>query len=155
TLTRMAAPHAPPLPPERNGREFEDFLVLQVGVGSAVSASLARQIENAVELAPQSSTSRFIIRCRHAVCAGCRSQPQLPRKQPGHAAGARPSIDRATQLANPSRSKPIRAQYRRRKFGLRGNKRTPRATSCRIPCATPPPIARALPRPKRWRTRTK
>jgi DNA repair protein RadC len=36
--------HAP-----RNGREFEDFLVLQVGVGSAVSASLARQIENAVD----------------------------------------------------------------------------------------------------------
>ena len=33
----------------RNGREFEDFLVLQVGVGSAVSASLARQIENAVD----------------------------------------------------------------------------------------------------------
>ena len=32
-----------------NGREFEDFLVLQVGVGSAVSASLARQIENAVD----------------------------------------------------------------------------------------------------------
>ena len=32
-----------------NGREFEDFLVLQVGVGSAVSASLARQIESAVD----------------------------------------------------------------------------------------------------------
>src|SRR5260370_41831089 len=32
-----------------NGREFEDFLVLQIGVGSAVSASLARQIENAVD----------------------------------------------------------------------------------------------------------
>ena len=32
-----------------NGREFEDSLVLQVGVGSAVSASLARQIENAVD----------------------------------------------------------------------------------------------------------
>src|ERR1700737_858456 len=32
-----------------NGREFEGFLVLQVGVGSAVSASLARQIENAVD----------------------------------------------------------------------------------------------------------
>src|SRR5712664_3374262 len=32
-----------------NRREFEDFLVLQVGVGSAVSASLARQIENAVD----------------------------------------------------------------------------------------------------------
>src|SRR5260370_16503900 len=32
-----------------NGREFEDFLVLQVGVGSAVSASLARQLENAVD----------------------------------------------------------------------------------------------------------
>jgi hypothetical protein len=32
-----------------NGREFEDFLVLQVGVGSAVSASLARQIENAID----------------------------------------------------------------------------------------------------------
>ena len=29
--------------------EFEDFLVLQVGVGSAVSASFARQIENAVD----------------------------------------------------------------------------------------------------------
>src|SRR5215813_3435833 len=29
--------------------EFEDLLVLQVGVGSAVSASLARQIENAVD----------------------------------------------------------------------------------------------------------
>ena len=66
---RMAGPHAPPLrtagadshagfrvratplqgPLNRNGREFEDFLVLQVGVGSAVSASLARQIENAVD----------------------------------------------------------------------------------------------------------
>jgi len=34
--------------PERKRQEFEDFLVLQVGVGSAVSASLARQIENAV-----------------------------------------------------------------------------------------------------------
>jgi hypothetical protein len=33
----------------RNGREFEDFLVLQVGVGSVVSASLARQIENTVD----------------------------------------------------------------------------------------------------------
>ena len=32
-----------------NGREFEDFLVLQVGVGSAVSASIARQIESAVD----------------------------------------------------------------------------------------------------------
>jgi hypothetical protein len=32
-----------------NGREFEDFLVLQVGVGSVVSASLARQIENTVD----------------------------------------------------------------------------------------------------------
>jgi hypothetical protein len=31
------------------GREFEDFLVLQVGVGSAVSASPARQIESAVD----------------------------------------------------------------------------------------------------------
>ena len=28
---------------------LEDFLVLQVGVGSAVSASIARQIENAVD----------------------------------------------------------------------------------------------------------
>jgi hypothetical protein len=65
----MAAPHAPPLRTASadshagfrvratplqgrlngNGREFEDFLVLQVGVGSAVSASLARQIENAVD----------------------------------------------------------------------------------------------------------
>jgi hypothetical protein len=63
---RMAAPRAPPLRTagadshaefrvratplqgrlNGNGREFEDFLVLQVGVGSAVSASLARQIEN-------------------------------------------------------------------------------------------------------------
>jgi hypothetical protein len=32
-----------------NEREFEDFLILQVGVGSAVSASLARQIKNAVD----------------------------------------------------------------------------------------------------------
>jgi hypothetical protein len=32
-----------------DGREFEDVLVLQVGVGSAVAASLARQIENAVD----------------------------------------------------------------------------------------------------------
>ena len=42
---------APPLQGRLNGngREFEDFLVLQVGVGSAVSASLARQIENAVD----------------------------------------------------------------------------------------------------------
>ena len=66
---RMAAPHPPPLRTagadshagfrvpatplqgrlNGNGREFEDFLVLQVGVGSAVSASLARQIENAVD----------------------------------------------------------------------------------------------------------
>ena len=66
---RMAAPHAPPLRTagadshagfrvratplqgrlNGNGREFEDFLVLQVGVGSAVSASLARQIENAID----------------------------------------------------------------------------------------------------------
>ena len=42
---------APPLQGRLNGngREFEDFLVLQIGVGSAVSASLARQIENAVD----------------------------------------------------------------------------------------------------------
>jgi hypothetical protein len=34
--------------PNGNGREFEDFLVLQVGIGRVVvSASLARQIENA------------------------------------------------------------------------------------------------------------
>ena len=32
-----------------NGLEFDDFLVPQVGVGRAVSASLARQIENAVD----------------------------------------------------------------------------------------------------------
>src|SRR5215470_2685570 len=46
-----SAAHATPLQRRlnRSGREFEDFLVLQVGVGSAVSASLARQIENAVD----------------------------------------------------------------------------------------------------------
>ena len=64
-----AAPHAPPLCTagadshagfrvratpfqgrlNGDGREFEDFLVLQVGVGSAVSASIARQIESAVD----------------------------------------------------------------------------------------------------------
>src|SRR5260221_14473633 len=64
---RVAAPHAPPLRTagadrhvrfrvratalqgrlNGNGREFNDFLVLQVGVGSGLSASLARQIENA------------------------------------------------------------------------------------------------------------
>src|SRR5256885_17110917 len=36
-------------PPERKRATFEDFLVLQVGGGSAVSASLARPIENAVD----------------------------------------------------------------------------------------------------------
>ena len=34
-------------PPEGKQATFEDFLVLQVGVGSDVSASLAYQIENA------------------------------------------------------------------------------------------------------------
>jgi hypothetical protein len=42
-----------PLQGRLNGNElrirFEGFLVLQVGVGRAVSASLARQIENAVD----------------------------------------------------------------------------------------------------------
>ena len=33
--------------PNGNGLELEDFLVLQVGVGSDVSASFAYQIENA------------------------------------------------------------------------------------------------------------
>ena len=35
--------------PETGAGIFEDFLVLQVGVGSAVSSPLARQIENAVD----------------------------------------------------------------------------------------------------------
>src|SRR6266851_3188759 len=48
---RTAMPGSQPVagPPERKQATFEDFLVLQVGVGSAVSASLARQIENAVD----------------------------------------------------------------------------------------------------------
>ena len=37
------------VPERKQGRELEDFLVLQVGVGSTVSASFARQIENAVD----------------------------------------------------------------------------------------------------------
>ena len=48
---RVPSARRPPLQGRLNGngREFEDFLVLQVGVGSAVSASLARQIESAVD----------------------------------------------------------------------------------------------------------
>jgi len=37
------------VPPERKRARIRGLLVLQVGVGSAVSASLARQIENAVD----------------------------------------------------------------------------------------------------------